>query len=79
MSGVAGGDRAAQSREPAGPGVQEALLASDPVRFYYPPYVGHRGWLGVRLDVAGVDWAEIGELVVGAYRVINPKRLDSTE
>lgn len=59
----------------AAPGAQEALLASAPDRFFYPPYVGHRGWLGVRLDVAGIDWAELGELVADAYRVIAPKAL----
>ncbi len=58
----------------ASPGVQEALLASAPKQYFYPPYVGHRGWLGVRLDVP-VDWAEIGELVIDAYRAIAPKRL----
>jgi hypothetical protein len=58
----------------AAPGVQEALLASRPDRYFYPPYVGHRGWLGVRLDVP-VDWDEIGEIVTDAYRVIAPKRL----
>src|SRR5512132_1027743 len=35
----------------APPGTQEALVASDPERFFRPPYVGHRGWLGVYLDV----------------------------
>lgn len=59
----------------AGPGGQEALLAADPERFYYPPYVGHRGWVGVRLDVEGVDWTEVDELVVDAYRAVAPKRL----
>lgn len=34
----------------AGPGVQEDLIASDPKQFFRPPYVGSRGWLGVRLD-----------------------------
>jgi hypothetical protein len=58
----------------AAPGVQEALLASRPDSYFYPPYVGHRGWLGVRLDVP-VDWTEIAELVVDAYRVIAPNRL----
>jgi hypothetical protein len=58
----------------AAPGVQEALVASDPRRFFRPPYVGHRGWLGVYLDVE-VDWAEIAELVTDAYRAIAPKRL----
>ena len=33
---------------PAPPGVQEELVAEDPERFFRPPYVGHRGWLGVR-------------------------------
>jgi hypothetical protein len=59
----------------AAPGVQEALLASAPDRFFHPPYVGHRGWLGVRLDIETVDWAEIGELVADAYRVSAPKTL----
>lgn len=58
----------------APPGTQEALVASDQERFFVPPYVGHRGWLGVRLDVP-VDWEEVGELVADAYRVIAPKRL----
>jgi hypothetical protein len=58
----------------APPGAQEALVAADPERFFRPPYVGGRGWLGVRLDVA-VDWAEIGEIVTDAYRAVAPARL----
>jgi hypothetical protein len=60
---------------PAPPGAQEALVASDPQRFFVPPYVGGKAWLGVRLDVANVDWAEIAELVEDAYRQVAPKRL----
>ena len=37
--------------------------------------VGHRGWLGVRLDIADVDWDELAGLVVDAYRTVAPKRL----
>lgn len=59
----------------APPGVQEALVGSDPQRFFRPPYVGVRGWLGVYLDVAEVDWAEIAEIVADAYRTVAPKRL----
>lgn len=59
----------------APPGVQEALVAGDPERFFRPPYVGVRGWLGVYLDVPGVDWEEIGEIVTDAYRTVAPKRL----
>lgn len=58
----------------APPGVQEALIGADPERFFRPPYVGHRGWVGVRLDVP-VDWEEIAELVTDAYRVVAPKYL----
>jgi predicted DNA-binding protein (MmcQ/YjbR family) len=58
----------------APPGVQEALVAQSSDRYYRPPYVGHRGWLGVYLDVP-VDWAEIAEIVEDAYRMIAPKRL----
>jgi hypothetical protein len=53
--------------------VQQALIASDPERFFYPPYVGHCGWLGVWLDVA-VDWDEVAGLVTDAYRLVAPKR-----
>jgi hypothetical protein len=37
-------------------GAQDGLIASAPKRFFRPPYVGARGWLGVRLD-GRVDWA----------------------
>ena len=55
-------------------GAQEVLVAQDPERFFRPPYVGHRGWLGVYLDVP-VDWDEIADLVAAAWRTVAPKRL----
>lgn len=55
-------------------GIQEALVTADPERFFRPPYVGHRGWLGVWLDVP-VDWEEVAEIVEDAYRVVAPTRL----
>jgi len=58
----------------APPGAQEVLLEAAPERFFRPPYVGHRGWLGVRLDVE-VDWDEVAMLVQDAYRTIAPTRL----
>lgn len=58
----------------AGPGVQEELLAADPDRYFRPPYVGHRGWLGVRLD-RDPDWAEIAEVCTDAYCAVAPKSL----
>jgi len=56
------------------PGAQLELIAASPEKFFRPPYVGHRGWLGVRLDGA-VDWAEIAELCEDAYRTVAPKSL----
>ncbi len=65
----------------APPDAQETLVAADPRRFFRPPYVGHRGWLGVYLDVPKLDWEQIAELVVEAYRTVAPAtlvaRLDS--
>jgi hypothetical protein len=58
----------------APPGAQEELVATEPDRFFRPPYVGGRGWLGLRLDV-GVDWDEVTDMCEEAYRVIAPKRL----
>ena len=47
---------------------------SDPVQFFRPPYVGVRGWIGVRID-RGPDWGEIAAIVEDAYRQVAPKRL----
>jgi hypothetical protein len=55
-------------------GAQEALIAARPDRVFRPPYVGHRGWLGVRLDGA-VDWDEVAELCDAAYRAVAPAKL----
>lgn len=59
---------------PAPPGVQEQLVEDEPERFYRPPYVGHRGWVGVRLD-RSPDWGEIAAIVEEAYRLVAPKTL----
>jgi len=58
----------------APPGAQAALIGSDSERFFRPPYVGGRGWVGVRLDGA-IEWAEIAELCADAYRAVAPARL----
>lgn len=58
----------------APPGVQEALVSSRPDTFFRPLYVGHRGWVGVRLD-RDLDWDEMADLLENAYRVVAPKRL----
>ncbi|HXK34487.1 MAG TPA: MmcQ/YjbR family DNA-binding protein [Dehalococcoidia bacterium] len=56
-------------------GAQDVLVGSAPGRYFVPPYVGHRGWLGVYLDVPRVDWDEIAAIVEDAYRAVAPKTL----
>lgn len=58
----------------APPGAQPELITADPRQFFRPPYVGHRGWLGVRIDTEP-DWDEIAEIVRDAYRQVAPKAL----
>jgi hypothetical protein len=57
------------------PGEQSALVASDAERYFVPPYLGHRGWVGFRLDVGAVDWDEARELLVESFCLCAPKKL----
>jgi hypothetical protein len=59
---------------PAGLGAQEGLIASDPARYFRPPYVGASGWVGVVLDDEP-DWAVVGWLVEQGFRLVAAKRL----
>jgi hypothetical protein len=59
---------------PAPLGLQETLVESDPDRFFRPPYVGHKGWIGVVLDTKP-DWKLVAALVEQAYRLIAPAKL----
>ena len=58
----------------APPGMQESLVESAPERFFRPPYVGHRGWLGVYLG-AGLSEDELEGLLIEAHRTVCPPRL----
>ena len=59
---------------PAPLGEQESLIFLDPVRFFRPPYVGQRGWVGVRID-RRPNWTLIAAVVKQAYREVAPPRL----
>ena len=59
---------------PAPLGEQESMIFLDPVRFFRPPYVGQRGWVGVRID-RRPNWTLIAAVVKQAYRVVAPPRL----
>jgi len=55
-------------------GSQQVLTGADPERFFVPPYVGHKGWIGVRLGVRP-DWTEVETLIRRSYRLVAPKTL----
>jgi len=55
-------------------GLQSMLVEADPERFFVPPYVGHRGWLGVRLDRL-LDWDELTGIVEDAFAEVAPRTL----
>ena len=59
----------------AAPGAQEVLVEAAPERFYRPPYVGSKGWVGARLDIEDVDWDEVAGLIDESYRMTASKTL----
>jgi hypothetical protein len=58
----------------AGAGNQTLMVRASPTRFFVPPYVGPKGWVGAWLD-RSVDWDELADLLVDAYRLVAPRRL----
>jgi hypothetical protein len=54
----------------APPGARDELVENEPERYFVPPYVGTRGWIGVYLDVPDVDWERLEELIGNAYHTI---------
>jgi hypothetical protein len=60
---------------PAAIGVQAAFIEAEPEKFYRPPYVGVRGWIGVRLDQ--VDDKELALHIRQAWQLIAPEKLHS--
>ena len=57
---------------------QAAMLAhGDP--FFFPPYVGSKGWIGVDLRSSALDWEEVVEVVQESYRLVAPKRRSAGE
>jgi hypothetical protein len=58
----------------APPGAQTILVDAAPARFFVPPYVGHKGWIGLNLDLS-TNWSEVDALIRRSYRMTAPKRL----
>ena len=58
----------------APPGLQETMVEEDPEVFFRPPYVGVRGWLGVRLD-RELPWEEVERLIEEAWKAVAPPKV----
>jgi hypothetical protein len=58
---------------PAPIGVQEMLIKKSPEKFYRPPYVGVRGWVGIELDEVSDE--ELTFHIHEAWRLIAPDKL----
>jgi predicted DNA-binding protein (MmcQ/YjbR family) len=56
-------------------GAQEMLTSSRPAEYFVPPYVGHKGWVGLYLDVDPIDWDLASDLIAESHRPIAPKTL----
>ena len=54
----------------APPGAQAPLVEAEPGRYFRPPYVGPRGFIGIYLDLPDVDWARVEELIEAAHMTV---------
>src|SRR5271154_1203210 len=57
------------------PDDNKRLVETNPRKFYMPAYIGPRGWVGLRLDLPAVDWAEVKEIILGRYSQVAPQKL----
>jgi len=57
------------------PAAQRRFIKTDPETFFVPDYLGARGWLGIRLDLAEVDWEAISDFLTTAYQTLAPRKL----
>ncbi|MEM7017006.1 MAG: MmcQ/YjbR family DNA-binding protein [Pseudomonadota bacterium] len=56
-------------------GEHEERASREPERFYVPPYIGPKGWFGLRLDRGDIDWGEVATLTERSYCLAAPKTL----
>ena len=54
---------------------QRRLIRSEADTFFFPGYVGTKGWIGMRLDLTEVDWETVTELLRSAYQAAAPRKL----
>ncbi len=59
------------------PGIEEQamLIEADPELYYRPAYIGHRGWVGMRLDRGEPDWEQVDHRLRASWALAAPRRL----
>ena len=62
----------------AAPGHAESLVAAEPRRFYRPAYIGSRGWVGVRVDLARVDWRDVARRIAESHALVTAPKPKAT-
>jgi hypothetical protein len=62
----------------APPTIQETLIRSMPRRFFKPPYVGAKGWVGVRLDES-LDWDLLAAILKDGYLMSAPAKISTSK
>ncbi len=70
-----GDDRTAVQVKTSGLEEQAMLVEADPDHYYVPPYVGHAGWVGLRLDTGETDWDHVGDRIAISWELVAPRRL----
>lgn len=60
---------------PAPPGFQEMLIQAAPEKYFRPPYVGVRGWIGIELDNVGDE--DLAFHIRDGWRLVAPKKLQA--
>ena len=49
-------------------------MQDQPAVFFMPPYVGYRGWVGIRFDATS-SLDELTDVLENAYRLVAPASL----
>jgi hypothetical protein len=70
-----GDDRTAVQVKTSGLEEQAMLVEADSGLYYVPPYIGHAGWVGMRLDTGETDWDHVGDRIAISWELVAPRRL----
>jgi hypothetical protein len=70
-----GDDRTAVNVKTSGREEQDMLIETQPDLYFFPPYIGPSGWIGLRIDGDAVDWDHVGDRIAASWELAAPRRL----